>query len=1092
MMEKIKKDDSNFSKSRFRLKPVLMLTLGLIPALLLPPGQAAYAGQQAALSRVLALQQALLKGRIVDQTKQVGIAGATIKIVGKSSSSTSDADGNFEIDAKVNDVLEVTFVGYASVRYTVRSLKDRVTIAITEDSSHLDEVVVTGYSTQRKRDLSGAVAVVSVEALKSQPAASAVEALQGRATGVQIVSDGAPGATPQIRIRGYSTINNNDPLYIIDGVPFEGKLSWLNQNDIESMQVLKDASAASIYGARANNGVVIITTKAGKQGKTTVALEAYAGVAVPNEGAFPKMMSPQQVLDMENQLNGTNLTLSDYLIAGQKSGWEIQPEDVDMAKYNFNAKNRTDFYQITKTNKAGTNWFKELAQNAAVQSYQLSANGGTETSQYMFSGGFLDQKGSVIHSGFRRYSVRSNNLFKAFQQKFRFGQNLSYSYTEGVGIGVNPNSPGGYQGDGSILAQAFRIQTLIPVYDEGGNFAGSLGGYGNGNNPVAMAYRQKDNLNRTNFFFGNAFAEYDLIKGLTLRSNFGLQYENYNSVTYLYPNPEFSEGSFNNGMTELHGFNTEWTWTNSLNYKPDLGPDHSLAVMLGTEAIQRNVRSIDASRNGYFITSSLDYLYLGAGSTNFDNDGSGASWSMFSYLGKADYAFKDRYLLSLIARRDGSSNFGDKNLYGVFPGGSIAWRISQEDFAKRLTWLSDLKIRAGYGVTGNQRIPGFQFMNRFRESLAESSYPMDETIVTGVWQSNYANPDIKWEQVKSLNLGLDFSILGGAIDGAVDWFDKRTTDMLFPVPQPAIAVGLAEPPYQNIGEMSNKGFEFSLGYHYGKQQNKEFTLDLGLNFSRYVNEIIELSPTTGQINYGDFRSMQTSILKKGEAFGAFYGYQVAGIYQSVEDIAQSPSYANARPGGLKYADLNKDGTIDADDRTIIGNPHPDFVYSFNVNASYKNFDLNLYFYGSQGNDIFEATRYFTDFGVFKGTKSARLLQAWSAQNRNSGVPSLPDPKQATSGMEYATSSYYVQDASFLKLKNLQLGYNFPTAKLFGTRSTVNKLRVYLGVTNLFTISKYEGLDPEVSATPSKYPALGVDMGIYPQARQYTFGLSLGF
>ena len=236
----------------------------------------------------------------------------------------------------------------------------------------------------------------------------------------------------------------------------------------------------------------------------------------------------------------------------------------------------------------------------------------------------------MIHSGFRRYSVRSNNLFKAFQQKFRFGQNLTYSYTEGVGIGVNPNSPGGYQGDGSILAQAFRIQTLIPVYDEGGNFAGSLGGYGNGNNPVAMAYRQKDNLNRTNFFFGNAFAEYDLIKGLTLRSNFGLQYENYNSVTYLYPNPEFSEGSFNNGMTELHGFNTEWTWTNSLNYKPDLGPDHSLAVMLGTEAIQRNVRSIDASRNGYFITSSLDYLYLGAGSTNFDNDGSGASWSMFS------------------------------------------------------------------------------------------------------------------------------------------------------------------------------------------------------------------------------------------------------------------------------------------------------------------------------------------------------------------------------------------------------------------------------------------------------------------------------
>ena len=957
----------------------------------------------------------------------------------------------------------------------------------------METVVVTGYGTQRKKDLTGAVAVVNVTELKSQPAGSAVEALQGRATGVQIVNDGAPGSTPQIRIRGYSTINNNEPLYIIDGIPFEGKLSWLNQNDIESMQVLKDASAASIYGARANNGVVIITTKSGKEGKTNITLDAYAGAGVPNKGAFPKMLTPQQVLDFDNKFNGTNLQLQDYLLAGSKTNWDITPADVDMSKYNYNAKDRSTFYQITKANKEGTNWFDELSQTAPIQSYQLAANGGNETSQYAFSGGYLDQKGSLIHTGFRRYNVRTNTQFNAFEKKLRFGENLSYAYTEGYGMGVNPNTAGGYQGEGSVLGFAYRIQNIIPVYDEGGNFAGSFGkDLGNGQNPVAMAYRAKDNMNRSNFFFGNAFAEYDFIPGLTLRTNFGLRYENYNGVSYNYPNPEFSEGSFNNGMSEYQGFTTEWTWTNTLNYKPNLGEDHSLNIMVGTEAIKNRNRGIDGSRNGYFIMSSLDYLYLNSGSSNFNNNGSGSIGSMFSLMGKADYAFKDRYLLSLILRRDGSSNFGEKNLYGVFPGISGAWRISQEEFAKDAEWLTDLKLRAGYGVTGNQRIPGFQFLNRYLASLTQSSYPINNGVINGIWQNFYANPDIKWEQVKSLNVGLDFTVLNGDFDGSIDWFNKKTTDMLFRVPLPAAATGRAGVPYRNIGDMSNKGFEFSLGYHYGYRQEKPFTLDLAANFSMYKNNVVALSPEVTQVNYGAFRSMETSILQKGQPFGSFYGYQVAGIYQSVEDVANSPSYEKARPGGLKYADLNNNGEIDPGDRTIIGNPHPDFVYSFNINAAYKNFDVLLYFYGSQGNDIYEATRYFTDFGVFRGQKSTRLLDAWSETNTGSNIPSLANPNDEPSAFEYATSSYYVQDGSFLKLKNFQIGYNLPTQKLFGENTAFSRFRLYLGVTNLFTITKYEGLDPEVSATPSDYPALGVDFGVYPQARQYTFGLNLGF
>lgn len=635
----------------------------------------------------------------------------------------------------------------------------------------------------------------------------------------------------------------------------------------------------------------------------------------------------------------------------------------------------------------------------------------------------------------------------------------------------------------------YRIQNIIPVYDEGGNFAGSFGkDLGNGENPVAIAYRAKDNMNRSNFFFGNAFAEYDVHPTLTLRTNFGLKYENYNGVSYNYPNPEFAEGSFNNGMSEYQGFGTEWTWTNTLNFKPELGNDHVLNVLLGTEAIKSRNRDLSGNRNGYFTLNSLDFFYLNAGQSNIGNSSSGGVGSLFSIFGKADYSFKDRYLFSLTVRRDGSSNFGSNNKYGTFPGVSGAWRLSEEYFLKNEEWLTDLKIRAGYGVTGNQRIPGYQYLNRFSTSLTESSYPIGGSVQTGIWQSDYANEDIKWEQVKSFNLGLDFTLLNGALDGAIDYYNKKTDDMLFRVPLPAAAIGRASAPYRNIGSMSNKGVEFSLGYHYGYNQQKPFTFDATASISRNVNKILELTPDVTQVNYGNYRSMQTSVLKAGEAFGSYYGYKVAGIYQSVEDVKNSPSYDGARPGGLKYLDMNNDGKIDAEDRTIIGNPHPDFIYSLNLNAQYKNFDILMFFYGSQGNDLFEATRYYTDFGVFKGQKSVRLLDAWSPENMNSNIPSQTLEAAAE---EYATSSYYVQDGSFFKLKNLQVGYTFNTKKLF-RNNAFSKMRVYMGVTNVFTITNYDGLDPEISAAPSDYPALGVDLGIYPQARQYIFGVNLGF
>lgn len=1031
-----------------------------------------------------------VRGKVQDAATKEPIAGATIRVVGKTLATSSDAEGNFQIDAALNDVLEITYVGFSKQSVNVTSTSLPLIVGMQGQTGDLDEVVVTGYSTQRKKDLTGSVSVVNVNQLKSTPAASAVESLQGRATGVQVVTDGAPGATPQIKIRGYSTINNNEPLYVIDGVPYEGKLSWLNQNDIESLQVLKDASAASIYGSRANNGVIIVTTKAGKMGKPQINFDSYYGIQSPNKSRFPKMLSPQQILDINNGLSGKKDVLPDYLLAGSAVGSLIKPSDYDMSKYNY-ADNKEEFYQITKANKAGTNWFDALSRNAPTQSYQLSATGGGENATYAVSGGYLGQEGTIIHTGFERFNVRSNTNFSAFNKKLRFGENMQYSMTKGHGIGVNTNTAGDYIGEGSALGFAYRIKNIIPVYDEGGNFAGSKGGWGNGESPVAIAYRAKDDVSKSNLFFGNAFGEYDIIKGLTFKTSFGIKYENYYTTDYTYPNLEFTEGSANNGVTETSGYNTEWTWTNTLNYKANFNDIHNLNVLLGTEAIDNSYRQVQGRGNDYFISNNTDFFYVSAGAKK-SGESEGAFGSLFSIFGKVDYSFMDRYIFSATLRRDGSSNFGPNNKYGTFPGVSGAWRLSEEEFMKSATWLDDLKIRAGYGITGNQRIPSFQYLKRYQLSQNSSSYPINSALVSGMWISDYQNENVKWEQAKSLNIGLDFSILGGKFDGSFDWYNKKTTDMLFALPLPAYAAGRGASPYLNIGEMQNKGIEVSVNYHQQQKDPDKFNFDLGLNFSKNKNEILSLAPGVNEVIYGAFRSMETSIMKTGQPFGAFYGYQVAGIYQNASEVANLPSYDKARVGGFRYEDLNDDGKIDANDRTIIGSPHPDFTYSINFNANYKNFDMMMYFYGSQGNQNYEATRYFTDLGVFDGQKSVRVLDAWSETNTSGTVPKQELPGYNYVDIESASSTYYIQDASFFKLKNLQVGYNFQTEKLFGANTGIKKLRAYLGVTNLFTITKYEGLDPEITATPSKYPALGVDFGVYPQSRQYMLGVSLGF
>jgi len=1056
-------------------------------------------------------QDMTITGKVTDADNNGPIVGAAVKVKGTDRGTSTNDEGQFSLTVQPKEIVEVSYIGYAPKEFVVDNNQHLYEIALQPSLSTLDEVVITGYSTQRVKDLTGSVAVVDVNGLKQQPAASPIEALQGKATGVQIINSGAPGATPQIRIRGFSTINNNDPLYIIDGMPYEGKLGWLSSNDIESMQVLKDASAASIYGARANNGVVIVTTRQGSQGSPKITLETYYGTQAPNRSRFPEMLNPLQygeyVYRQQKNAGGTpgtsgttgqnygsdpdHPTLPDYLLAGDKMGHQITAADADPSKYRY-VMDPAQYYTIVPANQAGTNWFDEITQNAPIQNYQLSILGGGENSQYALSGSAFKQDGTYQHTGFERYTIRSNTKFTFLDDRLTIGENMQYSATNGHGFGVNENRSGAYQGEDSAIGWAYRIQTIVPVYDIMGNFAGTKGSMlGNADNPMAVLYRQKDNTNKSGQFFGSAFADLKLIEGLNLRTTFGLRHENFNGKSIGYPNPERSEGSFtNNTLSENQGTNTEWTWSNTVTYEKAFNEIHRLKILAGTEAVESIYHQLTGNGNDFFVTGDLNYYYLNTATTKVGGS-DGSESSLFSVFGRVEYGFDDRYLLSATVRRDGSSNFGPENRYGTFPAASVAWRMSNESFLKPVAWVDDLKLRAGYGVTGNQRIPSFQFMRRYAPGINASFYPIEggDGLSSGLWTSDYDNRAVKWEELKSVNVGLDFTLFNNTIDGTFDWFDRRTSDVLYPVPQPAAAVGTGASPYVNSGDMQNAGIELAINYHYvGNTGEDPFRFDVGVFFSKYTNNIVSLASGVKEQLYTTLREVTTSVLRAGAPFGAFYGFDMVGIYQSEEDIANSPSYGGARVGGPKFADINGDNVIDGDDRTIIGNPHPDFIYSLNLGASYRRFDVSMFFNGSQGNDLFDLTRQYTDFYAFPGSVSTRTLDAWSPSNPGSMIPSAYANAPT---IERQSSSYYVQDGSFFRMKNLQIGYSLPADRMFQGR--VSNLRIYASATNLFTITGYSGMDPEVSQYGSTgFTAPGVDMGVYPVPRQYLLGLSVTF
>jgi TonB-linked SusC/RagA family outer membrane protein len=1040
------------------------------------------------------------------------LQGVSITIRGTNTGTATDENGNFSITVpEENSVLVFSYVGYATQEVTVGN-RTSISVSMQSSASQMDNIVVVGYGTKRKVDVTGSIGQIKGDEIAKQASINPISALQGKLAGVQITNNGAPGASPQIRIRGVGSVYGNpNPLYVVDGVPTLN-VADINPNDIESMQVLKDAGSASIYGSRAANGVIVISTKKGKD-KVKVQYDAYYGTQRPKTGNVWNILSPQEMANLKRLAeantgetefddplygNGPTYVLPDYIYPlGAKEGdpsvnpslYNVKPLFTSDEEYN-------NFYRINRANKAGTNWYDEIFNPAPITSQNISVSGGSDQGSYLFSANYFNQKGTLDRTYLKRYTVRSNTQYN-IGKYVRVGENLAYTITN------NPKIDG-LSGDNAI-GHAFREQPIIPVYDIMGNFAGGYGGkLGDAYNPVAMLYRTKDNKATDNRLFGNIFAEADILPFLTLRTAFGADSFSGASRSFVFPQYENAENTTSNSYAESSNTGLEYTWTNTLSFNKTFNL-HSLKVLVGTEYNKNRYSTMSGSNKGYF-SFDPDYTNLSNGSGPMETVSERTADALFSLIGRVDYAFNDKYLIGATIRRDGSSKFL-KNTYGVFPAVSGAWRISKESFLSDVKWITDLKIRGGWGIMGNQvNVSGANSFTTFGSSIGQSYYAIGggNAVVAGFFQNQTGNPDAKWEKNVNSNFGFDATLFGGGIEISADYYQKNVRDLLYN-PEMIGTVGAATVPFVNIAQMKNDGFDISLTGH--KDVGSDLKLNATATITTYRNEIKKVS---GDVDYYDVDSRRfdgSRIIRNavGHSVSEFFGYKIAGFWNSDNEIEAANTKAQAvtgdpntvyqddvKVGRFKYADVNGDGMITADDRTFLGNANPDFSYGLNLGASFKNFDFSAFFYGVQGNSIWNQVKWWTDFvPSFGGAKShTALYDSWTPSHQNAKAP-IQETTQSFS-TNSVPNSYFVEKGSYLRLKNVQIGYTLAANKL--QKLGVNRLRVYISAANLFTVTKYSGVDPEVgtSSETGQQTAYGVDDGSYPSQRTFLLGLNLQF
>lgn len=1062
-------------------------------------------------------QQKTVSGTVTDANKQP-VSGASVVVRGTTMGTTTDEQGRFTITVPNDQArLIVSYVGLDTREVAVGN-NTSVDVSLTSTGSTLNEVVVTGYSSQARRDITGSVTVVKAEDLKSVPAANAEQQLQGRAAGVTVTTSGVPGQAATVRIRGFGSFQNNEPLFVVDGIPTTS-IQSLNPNDIESMQVLKDAAAASIYGSRASNGVIVVTTRQGRQGTAKVSYNTYYGRQNPGKG-FTNLLNPQETAELTflayknsgqtppaNQYgSGTSPVLPDYVLVGSSGGAGIMPGDprVDPSRYRLDRNNPGAAYLIVPANKAGTNWFDEITRTAPMMNHNIAVSGGANKSRFLFSLDYFDQDAITVFNFYKRYTARINTEFSV-KNNIRIGENLQVAYDENNGAG-GTTSNGGFNNEGTPIAFSYRLQPIIPVRDIMGNYAGSRGpGLGNASNPYANLERGKDNRGQGMNMFGNIYAEVDFLKHFTARSSFGGSMGNFNYYFFNFRTYENSENNTGNAYTEGSGRNRNWTWTNQVTFKKTFGGVHDLTALAGTEANEGYGRSMETGVAGLF-SDAPDFRAINTGSSITRAVGSpGTPTSLFSIFARADYTYNDKYLASVTVRRDGSSRFGPEFRYGTFPAGSIGWRISRENFMQGINWLTELKLRASYGIMGNQQpVSPINQFTTFGQGPGASFYDINGTSTTltqGFVANFVGNPQGKWEENVTQNVGFDASLFGGKTDIIFDYYIKKTNDLLFRAPNTATLgfVPYLNPAAQNIAGMRNSGIDLGITQRANIGGTRGVSMDGTFTFTTYNNKITALAPSVTNFEGGGSRIGNFVRNEVGRPVSGFYGYKVVGLFQSAAEVSSAPTQANAAPGRFRYEDNNgrdadgkltgkPDGKITGDDRTFFGDPNPDFTYGLNLNTTYQAFDVSVFFYGVQGRDLINYTRYFTDFfPSFAGAKSKdALYNSWSDKNRNAKTPIVENNSNFSNNS--VPNSYYLEDGSYLRLKNLSIGYNLPKAAL--SRFKIDRLRLYVQGTNLFTATKYTGLDPEVSL--QNETAFGFDAGSYPNVKQYTVGLNVNF
>ena len=1054
----------------------------------------------------LQAQAQTVSGKVVDMQTGEALPGVAVRVKGTTRGAITDLDGKFTVQAAGTDVLAFSFVGYLPEEVAVGN-RSVIDLKLSPDVETLSELVVTGYSTEDRRDVTGAVTTIAPEKLKAIPVSNVEQSLQGRAAGVTVITNGQPGTTSIIRVRGFGGFGGNEPLYVVDGVPVSST-NFLQPDDIESTTILKDAAAASIYGARAANGVIVFTTKHGKRdGKTRISYDGLYGVTVPGE--VNNVLSPQEQADwtwvairntaqqlgiqpkFEHPQYGTGATpvLPDYLTVGNQSG-VMGPINLEEQRALYNIDNRNGaIYQVVRANKEGTNWYDEITQTAPINRHTLGFSGGGENSDFYISLGVQDQAGVLLNQNFKRYSLRANSTFDV-GNRFRIGENFQATYLSVRGL-IGGSGGIGAAGQETDINLAYRLSPIIPVYDEFGGFAGTAArGFNNPRNPVAGRTRQADNNGYTILGFGNIFAELDVIEGLTLRSSLGGGYSNNYFYFYNHPSYENSENQTNFTYGEGAGTSFNWVFTNTAKYEKEFG-NHRLNLLAGVEALNTGLsRNLIGTGQNPF-TRDPNYVTLTNTPQNrLANSNYDRGVNFYSTFGQARYIYNDKYIVTGVIRRDGSSRFGAENRYGVFPAASVAWRISEENFMKGLPWVYDLKVRGGYGQMGNSNnVNPYNQFSLFGSSLGRSSYDIagtNNTVVEGFYRTRIGNPAAKWETTTTMNIGFDGAFFNNKLEVVLDLWRKDTEDLLYQLPLPAVVGPLAQSPSVNIAEMTNRGIDLLITTRGTITNNLDF--EVTATGAYLKNEVVSLAPGITYFDAGGSRIGNLIRNQEGFPLSSFFGYEVVGLFQSQEEVNAAPTQNGAGIGRFRFRDIDGDGEITPEDRTYLGDPVPDFSGGLNLRLSYGNFDFETFMGVFLGVQNYNFSKWFTDFypsftGAAIGTN---VRESFTFENGGNTVPIYENVSNFSTNTQ--SNSYYVENGNYARLMNLQFGYNLPAGML--NRYRLDRARLFVQGTNLFTITNYSGTDPGVAGAADT--SLGIDIGNPPVSRGFNVGVNLGF